>query len=66
MAKPYRTTIDDVPLERGLREDEGWVDMQGSMSERRALASWWSGAPCCRRGRATSATGIRTATSSSL
>ena len=25
---PYRTTIDEVPLERGLREDEGWVDMQ--------------------------------------
>jgi quercetin dioxygenase-like cupin family protein len=28
MAEPYRTTIDDVPLERGLREDEGWIDMQ--------------------------------------
>jgi quercetin dioxygenase-like cupin family protein len=28
MAEPYRTTIRDVPLERGLREDEGWVDMQ--------------------------------------
>ena len=26
--KPYRTTISDVPLEQGLREDEGWVDMQ--------------------------------------
>ena len=25
---PYRTTVDDVPLEQGLREDEGWVDMQ--------------------------------------
>ena len=25
---PYRTTIDDVPLEQNLREDEGWVDMQ--------------------------------------
>ena len=24
----YRTTIDDVPLEQGLREDEGWIDMQ--------------------------------------
>jgi quercetin dioxygenase-like cupin family protein len=28
MAEPYRTTIDDVPHERGLREDEGWIDMQ--------------------------------------
>jgi quercetin dioxygenase-like cupin family protein len=28
MPEPYRTTIDDVPLERGLREDEGWVDMR--------------------------------------
>jgi quercetin dioxygenase-like cupin family protein len=28
MAEPYRTTIHDVPLERGLREDEGWIDMQ--------------------------------------
>jgi quercetin dioxygenase-like cupin family protein len=26
--KPYRTTIGDVPLARGLREDEGWVDMR--------------------------------------
>jgi quercetin dioxygenase-like cupin family protein len=26
--KPYRTRVADVPLERGLREDEGWVDMQ--------------------------------------
>jgi quercetin dioxygenase-like cupin family protein len=25
---PYRTTIDEVPLERGLREEEGWVGMQ--------------------------------------
>ena len=25
---PYRTTIDEVPLQRGLREEEGWVDMQ--------------------------------------
>ena len=25
---PFRTRIEDVPLERGLREDEGWVDMQ--------------------------------------
>ena len=25
---PYRTTVDDVPLEQDLREDEGWVDMQ--------------------------------------
>jgi hypothetical protein len=28
MAEPYRTTIDDVPLEQGLREDEGWIDMR--------------------------------------
>jgi len=28
MAEPYRTRIDDVPLEQGLREDEGWVDMR--------------------------------------
>jgi quercetin dioxygenase-like cupin family protein len=28
MSEPYRTRIDDVALERGLREDEGWVDMQ--------------------------------------
>ena len=26
--KPYRTTVADVPLERGLREDEGWIDMR--------------------------------------
>ncbi len=26
--EPYRTRIEDVPLERGLREDEGWIDMQ--------------------------------------
>lgn len=26
--KPYRTRMDEVPLERGLREDEGWIDMQ--------------------------------------
>jgi quercetin dioxygenase-like cupin family protein len=25
---PYRTTIDDVPLEQGLRRDDGWIDMQ--------------------------------------
>jgi quercetin dioxygenase-like cupin family protein len=25
---PYRTRIDEVPLEAGLREDEGWVDMR--------------------------------------
>jgi len=27
-AQPYRTRIDEVPLERNLREDEGWIDMQ--------------------------------------
>ena len=26
--KPYRTRIDDVPLEEGLRPEEGWIDMQ--------------------------------------
>ena len=26
--RPYRTAIADVPLVRGLREEEGWVDMQ--------------------------------------
>jgi quercetin dioxygenase-like cupin family protein len=25
---PYRTTIDEVPIEQGLRADEGWVDMR--------------------------------------
>jgi quercetin dioxygenase-like cupin family protein len=25
---PYRTRIDEVPLEQNLREDEGWIDMQ--------------------------------------
>jgi quercetin dioxygenase-like cupin family protein len=28
MGSPYRTRIDEVPLEGGLREEEGWVDMQ--------------------------------------
>ena len=26
--KPYRTTIGDVPLAHGLREEEGWVHMR--------------------------------------
>jgi quercetin dioxygenase-like cupin family protein len=26
--KPYRTAVRDVPLAQGLREEEGWVDMQ--------------------------------------
>jgi quercetin dioxygenase-like cupin family protein len=26
--RPYRTRVEDVPLERGLREEEGWIDMQ--------------------------------------
>jgi quercetin dioxygenase-like cupin family protein len=26
--KPFRTRIEDVALEQGLREDEGWIDMQ--------------------------------------
>jgi quercetin dioxygenase-like cupin family protein len=36
--KPYRTSIDQVPLESGLREDEGWIDMQVQflIDERRA------------------------------
>jgi quercetin dioxygenase-like cupin family protein len=25
---PYRTTVDETPLEQGLREEEGWVEMQ--------------------------------------
>lgn len=25
--RPYRTAVRDVPLARGLREEEGWVDM---------------------------------------
>jgi quercetin dioxygenase-like cupin family protein len=28
MNEPFRTRIEDVPLEQGLREDEGWIDMQ--------------------------------------
>ena len=28
MKPPYRTRIEDVPLEPGLRREEGWVDMQ--------------------------------------
>ena len=37
---PYRTRIEDVPLEQGLREDEGWVHMQGQflIGERNAGA----------------------------
>jgi quercetin dioxygenase-like cupin family protein len=36
--KPYRTKIADVPLEAGLREEDGWVDMQVQflIDERRA------------------------------
>jgi len=26
--EPYRTRIDEVPLQQGLREEEGWIDMQ--------------------------------------
>jgi quercetin dioxygenase-like cupin family protein len=26
--RPYRTNVRHVPLEGGLREEEGWVDMQ--------------------------------------
>jgi quercetin dioxygenase-like cupin family protein len=26
--RPYRTAVRDVPLAEGLREEEGWVDMQ--------------------------------------
>ena len=28
MSAPFRTRIEDVPLEQGLRADEGWIDMQ--------------------------------------
>ena len=26
--RPYHTSVEQVPLETGLRRDEGWVDMQ--------------------------------------
>jgi quercetin dioxygenase-like cupin family protein len=26
--RPYRTNVSEVPLEQGLREDEGWIDMR--------------------------------------
>ncbi|HSC91477.1 MAG TPA: cupin domain-containing protein [Gaiellaceae bacterium] len=26
--RPYRTRVADVALEQGLREEEGWIDMQ--------------------------------------
>jgi quercetin dioxygenase-like cupin family protein len=26
--KPFRTRVEDVPLEQGLREEDGWIDMQ--------------------------------------
>jgi quercetin dioxygenase-like cupin family protein len=26
--EPYRTRVEDVPLEQGLREEEGWIDMR--------------------------------------
>jgi quercetin dioxygenase-like cupin family protein len=26
--KPFRTRVEDVPLEQGLREEQGWVNMQ--------------------------------------
>ena len=26
--RPYRTKVSEVPLEQGLREDEGWIDMR--------------------------------------
>ena len=26
--RPYRTSVSEVPLEQGLREDEGWIDMR--------------------------------------
>lgn len=28
MKKPYRTTLKDVPLVKGLSPEEGWIDMQ--------------------------------------
>jgi quercetin dioxygenase-like cupin family protein len=27
MRPPYRTRIEDVPFERGLKAEEGWIDM---------------------------------------
>ena len=26
--KPYRTRVEDVPLVKGLKEEDGWYDMQ--------------------------------------
>jgi quercetin dioxygenase-like cupin family protein len=26
--RPFRTNVSEVPLEQGLREDEGWIDMR--------------------------------------
>ena len=26
--KPFRTRVEDVPLEQGLRAQDGWIDMQ--------------------------------------
>jgi quercetin dioxygenase-like cupin family protein len=39
--RPYRTNVRDVALERGLREDEGWIDMhvQFLIDERSAGSS---------------------------
>lgn len=28
MTEPYRTNLDEVPLVPGLKEEEGWVEMQ--------------------------------------
>jgi quercetin dioxygenase-like cupin family protein len=37
---PFRTRIEDVPLEAGLREDDGWIDMQVQfLIDARAAAS---------------------------
>ena len=65
---PFRTTVDDVPLEQGLREEEGWIDMQVQYlinSERGGSDGLTVDGRCCRRAPATSATSTPVPTSSS-
>ena len=39
--RPFRTNVSEVPLEQGLRQDEGWIDMrvQFLLDERSAGSS---------------------------
>ena len=68
MSKPYRTNVRDVPLVQGLREEDGWIDMQVQflIDERAAGTDQLVVRPhgAAARARATSGTGTRTATSS--